>query len=541
MGTYDFRLFTNCHSNWSTQILPAVPRGEPAGSLNRSRTQPAGNRSALISGQIAGLSLPAGAIIDRVEAHMTGSFSGSVGYAKFASWAGGLGGVTAGGFFAHNASAPPWGDQETAPMSWTDVTVVVIGDASGYTLAQLAAMQFGYEFVFATDGASFSVSDFFIRFTFTLSLTPNVGSTQGGDVVTIGSSGGISFVNGVTIEFDPSGTNLEATSIVVQDSNTVTCKTPPHDLGPVDVLITNPGDAPVLLSQIFTYVITVLPPSGSVLGAQRVQIVGSGFVQPTSPALYTVSFGGDLLSDPLAIQQTMAKNVLWVDGDHLTCLTPGHVLGPVDVTIMDPTSDETSITPAAFAYVITVVPRVGPATGGTLVKIIGSGFAAGATVTFDGVPATSVQVVDGSTIKCLTPAHVAAVVDVVVMVPQSPPPNVIDTGFGAYTYGSQTGVPQIGGSIPNPQGPAPATVTTQVTVTPGANNGALTYAWTQVSGPSSTTFGSPSAMNTTITFTTYTPGTYVFQLAITTSGVPALPGSKSFTVTVPPPTAPTIQ
>lgn len=61
-------------------------------------------------------------------------------------------------------------------------------------------------------------------------------------------------------------------------------------------------------------------------------------------------------------------------------------------------------------------PTTGDEVGGTAVAIYGSGFAAGATVTIGGNAATSVVVVDSSTITCETPAGTAGSVDVVVTV-----------------------------------------------------------------------------------------------------------------------------
>lgn len=54
--------------------------------------------------------------------------------------------------------------------------------------------------------------------------------------------------------------------------------------------------------------------------------------------------------------------------------------------------------------VTNVTPDSGATSGGTAVTITGTGFLAGATVTFNGVAATSVDVVSDTTITCVTPA-----------------------------------------------------------------------------------------------------------------------------------------
>jgi hypothetical protein len=49
-----------------------------------------------------------------------------------------------------------------------------------------------------------------------------------------------------------------------------------------------------------------------------------------------------------------------------------------------------------------------------LITIHGSGFGVEATVTFDGVSATDVDVIDFATIQCRNPAHLVGYVNVVV-------------------------------------------------------------------------------------------------------------------------------
>ena len=59
-------------------------------------------------------------------------------------------------------------------------------------------------------------------------------------------------------------------------------------------------------------------------------------------------------------------------------------------------------------------PLSGLATGGTLVTIVGGNFTGTLTVTFDGVAATGVTLVDSTTLQATTPAHASGAVDVVV-------------------------------------------------------------------------------------------------------------------------------
>lgn len=94
------------------------------------------------------------------------------------------------------------------------------------------------------------------------------------------------------------------------------------------------------------------------------------------------------------------------------------------------------INPGAPAPSVTrVTPSFGPDAGGTLVTLLGSGFLSGATVSVGGVPATSVTVVDPTTITATTGPHVAGTVDVTVT---NPGPQIL-TLPGSFFYAPPPG------------------------------------------------------------------------------------------------------
>ena len=64
-----------------------------------------------------------------------------------------------------------------------------------------------------------------------------------------------------------------------------------------------------------------------------------------------------------------------------------------------------------------IVPKEGPATGGTEVTISGTGFVDKPSVTFGGISATSVVFTNATSIKAITPEHEPGVVEVVVTNP----------------------------------------------------------------------------------------------------------------------------
>ncbi len=83
--------------------------------------------------------------------------------------------------------------------------------------------------------------------------------------------------------------------------------------------------------------------------------------------------------------------------------------------------------------VTSVQPNIGPTEGTAQVSIIGSGFLAGATATFDGVPATVVSV-NGPSMSVTVPQRAAGRVDVVVTNPGGASARLA----GAYVYEALT-------------------------------------------------------------------------------------------------------
>lgn len=82
--------------------------------------------------------------------------------------------------------------------------------------------------------------------------------------------------------------------------------------------------------------------------------------------------------------------------------------------------------------VTSATPATGAAAGGeAITDLAGTDFRPGATVTFGGVAATSVVVVSRTRITCVTPAHAAGVVNVVVTNPDG---RNSGTGVGVYEY-----------------------------------------------------------------------------------------------------------
>ena len=148
---------------------------------------------------------------------------------------------------------------------------------------------------------------------------------------------------------------------------------------------------------------SVSPNSGPTTGGTPVTITGANFA-----AGATVMFGA-----------TAATNVVVVNSTTITATTPAGSIGAVTVTVT--VGGLSGSLASGFSYalpptVTNVSPNTGTTSGGTAVTITGTNFAAGATVTFGAAAATSVVVVNSTTITAKTPAGSAGAVTVTVTV-----------------------------------------------------------------------------------------------------------------------------
>jgi hypothetical protein len=262
-----------------------------------------------------------------------------------------------------------------------------------------------------------------------------------------------------------------ATAVVRVSETSITCKTPEHDPGQVDVVVTNPDNQVGILSGGFTYQpvapnpTAINPQSGAVGGNTRVTISGNDFLRGA-----IVTFGG-----------SNANNVsVSSDGATLTCDTPPHDAGEVEVKVINPNrqgkalsdkftykvppSDaeltdeerigaepsvptasergaETGVTEDVDVSAVgprrrsrlrihSVTPEGGPVSGGTQARINGSGFQPGAAVAFQGAAATNVVVVNDNTITCIAPPNNAGWVTVAV----TNPDNHVDRLADGFLY-----------------------------------------------------------------------------------------------------------
>ena len=129
-------------------------------------------------------------------------------------------------------------------------------------------------------------------------------------------------------------------------------------------------------------------------------------------------------------------------GDTISCFTPAHPAGAVDVTVMN-VDGQSSTATGAYTFVLVVPPTItlpiAPATGATNgatpITITGTQFQTGATVNVNNLPADNVQFVSATSITATTPALPAGTADVTVINPDGGNTTAPD----AFTYALGTG------------------------------------------------------------------------------------------------------
>lgn len=250
------------------------------------------------------------------------------------------------------------------------------------------------------------------------SVVPSSGDPAGGTPVAVY---GAAFEDGARVAFG----GEPADGVVFVASGQINCATPAHDPGSVAVRVTNPGGEYGELPDGFTYVkgdqpeiLFLQPGTGPAGGGTLVTITGRRFMTGAQ-----VTLGADA-----------ALEVSVNGAQEITCRTPAHAPGQVDVTVTNPGGLSATYL-NGFEYIVSTGPRVqrvepavGSTAGGDDVVIIGSGFDAGAAAYFDDLPAQDLVVSPPGTIACRTPPHAPGPVEVKVQNPNTQE-DVLADGF----------------------------------------------------------------------------------------------------------------
>lgn len=233
------------------------------------------------------------------------------------------------------------------------------------------------------------------------SVTATNGPLGGGTTITITGTG---FSSGATVTVGGSA----CTSVNVASATTITCVTPTHAAGAVDVVVSNADGQGATKSSGYTYnpvptFTNISPNAGRTQGSTAVTITGTGFISGA-----TVVFGSSACTSVNVASSTQ-----------ITCITPSNAAGSVNVVVTNP---DTQGATGSGAYIyragpnaISISPSGGNTSGGTAVTITGDSFApSGVTVSIGGTNCGSLTVVSSTQINCTTGAHAAGTVSVVV-------------------------------------------------------------------------------------------------------------------------------
>lgn len=209
------------------------------------------------------------------------------------------------------------------------------------------------------------------------SISPSSGTIVGGTAVTIS---GTNFVSVQSVTFG----GFACGSVNVVSTTTLTCVTPAHTAGVVEVIVTTLAGSNSTATTANDYVYTggptitsLNPATGPASGNTVITITGTNF---TASGM-TVKF------------DTTLAVFTYLDASTIVAVAPAHSGGTVDVSVTTPGG--TSPNTAADDYIYTgsagpVISLLSPASGpvGTTVIIAGSGFTGASLVTFGGVAAS---------------------------------------------------------------------------------------------------------------------------------------------------------
>ncbi len=273
------------------------------------------------------------------------------------------------------------------------------------------------------------------------SVSPNVGSPQGGDTVTIDGGG---FTKPLTVNF---GTSPATVTSVSQRQIVVT--TPPGTNGTsvdVSVTLTGADSGSTSLASAFTYatgkstltptVISISPNSGPNAGGTTIGIHGDGFETPVQ-----VIFGSGTCSSFSGVEGTVTS----ATQSDLTVVTPpatgfgqGNQNSTVDILVRNKSTGNCTVAAKMFTFgtqvlVSAITPNIGPATGGNSVAISGQGFQSPVDVTIGSSPGIhpTVTSVTSNEIDVTMPAVATCTDQVYTGV------TVVDLNSGATNVGAQ--------------------------------------------------------------------------------------------------------
>lgn len=247
-----------------------------------------------------------------------------------------------------------------------------------------------------------------------LSVTPDEGPSGGGTRVTIV---GERLAGATTIAF---GSNVVTLTKPSKSQTKIKLVAPAATApGSVDVTVTTPeGTSEATPADRFTYtpsqpsVEKLSPSHGPAVAGKSISINGEDLAGATA-----VRFGSQ--SVPFTVKS--AKDIK-------ATVPPATAIGAVDVTVTTPEGTSAVVPADQYTYeaefpaVEDLSPGSGPASGGTTISVKGEGFIGASKVSFEGIPATSFEVVDDGEMVVVSPAHSVRDVSITVTTPEGTSP-----------------------------------------------------------------------------------------------------------------------
>lgn len=278
------------------------------------------------------------------------------------------------------------------------------------------------------------------------SIVPNQGSVLGGAELRIS---GADFQTGVRIYVG----GRPATGIALLGNELISLS-PAGEPGLQDVAVVNPDGQTALAPRAFNYytlppILTAITPiQGPKSGGTDIVIQGRGFDQNTN----------------VLIDGKPVASLNIVDDQSATAKTPvGEHGGYVDAKVVS-ANGLSDTAKGGFYYIdadhpplgsvvdrvsiIRVSPSSGPATGGTAITLLGTGFKSGATVTVGGKAATDVRVLGPTAITAKTPSGTVGPALVEVENPDGLKAQ-LNLAFSYYGSVNPASAPQLSGITPN--------------------------------------------------------------------------------------------
>ena len=144
----------------------------------------------------------------------------------------------------------------------------------------------------------------------------------------------------------------------------------------------------------------VAPNQGCIVGGTQITITGT-YLGSTSV---------------VTVDGTPATNVTVVSQNTVQATTPAGAAGPSNVRVttaagMITASQQFTYMPASVS---SIVPNIGPASGGTSITIVGAYLGLTTSVMIGGTPSASITVVDANTLRVVTPSGTLGSADVVI-------------------------------------------------------------------------------------------------------------------------------